>query len=185
MSDHCRQPGSIIFIPLILFLLSCHNTTDSKPPSRFGFGKPADSATIAAWDIDISPDGRGLPQGSGTVAYGRSVYTVKCVSCHGPTGTESAYRLVGAFGDTVKAKTIGNYWPYATTIFDYIRRAMPLNAPGSLSDSEVYGLTAFLLHANKIIDSNTVINAKTLPRIVMPAQKLFVPDDRKGGPEVR
>jgi cytochrome c len=88
-------------------------------------------------------------------------------------------------GDTGKAKTIGNYWPYATTLFDYIRRAMPYNAPGSLSANEVYGLTAYLLNANKIIDSGSVMNTATLPRIIMPARKYFIPDDRRGGPEVR
>lgn len=80
---------------------------------------------------------------------------------------------------------IGNYWPYATTVFDYIRRAMPFNAPGSLTDEEVYSLTAYLLTANKILDEKTVLNATVLPKVMMPAQKFFVPDDRKGGPEVR
>ena len=111
---------------------------------------------------------------------------IKCATCHGRTGVEGPQaRLVGAMDDTTKAKTIGNYWPYATTLFDYTRRAMPYNAPGSLTAKEVYGLTAFLLYANKIIDSNKIIDAKSLPAIVMPAKKLFVSDDRHGGPEVR
>lgn len=88
-------------------------------------------------------------------------------------------------GDTTRAKAIGNYWPYATTLFDYTRRAMPYNAPGSLSAGEVYSLTAFLLYANKIIDSEKVINAASLPQVVMPAKKFFVTDDRRGGPEIR
>jgi cytochrome c len=88
-------------------------------------------------------------------------------------------------GDTTKAKTIGNYWPYATTLFDYVRRAMPYNAPGSLTANEVYDLTAFLLYANKIIDSAKLVDARSLPAIVMPARQFFVTDDRKGGPEVR
>ncbi len=82
-------------------------------------------------------------------------------------------------------KTIGTYWPYATTVFDYIRRAMPFNEPGSLTDEEVYHLTAYLLHANGIIDEKATITAQTLPKVVMPAQKLFIPDDRRGGPEIR
>ena len=83
------------------------------------------------------------------------------------------------------ANVIGNYWPYATTVFDYIRRAMPFSQPGSLTNDEVYALTAYLLVANRVLDGKTVLNAQTLPKVIMPAQKLFVPDDRKGGPEVR
>ena len=153
-------------------------------PTRFGFGRPATAADITAWDIDISPDGTGLPAGSGTAKTGRSIYAAKCAVCHGLKGEGPQNRLV-ATSFTANEKAIGNYWPYATTIFDYIRRTMPFNAPGSLTNEEVYSLTAFLLQANKIIDSTTVINAKTLPRVVMPAQKLFVPDDRNGGREVK
>ena len=137
-------------------------------------------------DISIRPDGKGLPPGSGTAAAGKEIYAVKCAACHGKTGTEGPYaRLVAPMGDTTKAKAIGNYWPYATTIFDYTRRAMPYTAPGSLSDEEVYNLTAFLLAANKIIDSSTVVDAQNLPQVKMPAREFYVPDDRRGGPEVR
>lgn len=153
-------------------------------PTRFGFGRPATAAEITAWDIDISPDGTGLPAGTGTVKTGRSIYAAKCAVCHGLKGEGPQNRLV-ATSFTANEKAIGNYWPYATTIFDYIRRTMPYNAPGSLTNEEVYSLTAFLLQANKIIDSTAVINAKTLPKVVMPAHKLFVPDDRKGGREVK
>src|SRR5690606_33050469 len=104
----------------------------------------------------------------------------------GKTGKEGTIggRLVG-FSDTTKARTIGNYWPYATTVYDYINRAMPFNKPGSLTADEVYSLTAFLLNANNIIDSTAVMNPTNLPKVVMPAKDLFVPDDRKGGPEIR
>jgi len=155
-------------------------------PVRFGFGHPATKQQVKVLDISIRPDGKGLPAGSGTSRSGLPVYMIKCAACHGRTGREGPYApLVGILGDTTKAKTIGNYWPYATTVFDYIRRAMPYNAPGSLSAEEVYGLTAYLLQANRIIDSNTLINAVSLPKVVMPAMKFFVPDDRRGGPEVR
>ncbi|QNF33342.1 cytochrome c [Adhaeribacter swui] len=161
-------------------------------PSTFGFGKPATPQEIALLDIDVRPDGKGLPSGSGTVLAGKAVYAVKCAACHGKTGVEGPNnRLVSvaeneaAGTESNKEKTIGNYWPYATTLFDYIRRAMPFNAPGSLTNEEVYALTAFLLNANKIIPAEASINAETLPKVVMPAQKLFVPDDRKGGPEIR
>jgi S-disulfanyl-L-cysteine oxidoreductase SoxD len=155
-------------------------------PASFGFGHTATPQEITAMDISIRPDGRGLPPGSGTAAAGKTIYAIKCAACHGKTGTEGPYaRLIAPMGDTTKAKTIGNYWPYATTIFDYTRRAMPYNAPGSLSDAEVYSLTAFLLAANKIIDSSTVVDAQSLPLVKMPAHDLYVPDDRRGGPEVR
>ncbi len=137
-------------------------------------------------DISIRPDGKGLPLGSGTAKAGMTIYQLKCAACHGKTGTEGPYpRLVAPMGDTTRAKAIGNYWPYATTLFDYTRRAMPLNAPGSLSAAEVYNLTAYLLAVNKIIDSTMVVDAQSLPRVKMPARDLFVPDDRRGGPEVR
>lgn len=153
-------------------------------PSRFCFGRPATAAQIAAIDIDVRPDGQGLPPGSGTVPEGRAIYAAKCASCHGATGVEGPYnRLVSS--DTSKAKAIGNYWPYATTLFDYIRRAMPFNAPGSLSNDEVYHLTAYLLHANGLVAADIVMNAANLPKVVMPAKDLFVPDDRTGGAEIR
>lgn len=161
-------------------------------PASFGFGKPATSLQIALLDIDVRPDGKGLPQGSGTVPAGKAIYAVRCAACHGKTGVEGPNnRLVSvtdgeiAGPESSKEKTIGNYWPYATTLFDYIRRAMPFNAPGSLTNEEVYALTAFLLNANKIIPPEANMNAETLPKVVMPAHKFFIPDDRKGGPEVR
>src|SRR5262249_54893857 len=139
------------------------------PPSRFAVGRVASAAEIAAWDIDISPDGSGLPQGSGTPAQGATVFATKCAVCHGPkgegqigapaAGQAAAPRLVGRdpredfpFGKDPKlVKTVGNYWPYATTVFDYVRRTMPLTAPGSLTNSEVYAVVAFLLAENEII----------------------------------
>ncbi|MFC5412589.1 c-type cytochrome [Larkinella bovis] len=156
-------------------------------PARFGLGRPATAQEIAVVDIDVRPDGTGLPPGSGTVPAGQVLYAAQCVACHGATGTENATlggRLV-ATSPQDRQKAIGNYWPYATTLFDYIRRAMPFNAPGSLSDQEVYSLTAYLLCLNKIVDSTAVMNAQTLPQVVMPARQFFVPDDRKGGREIK
>ena len=138
-------------------------------------------------DIDISPDGQGLPHGEGNAITGKAIYTVKCAACHGAGNEPDSLQLPGPLlirtGKT-KLKTIGNYWPYATTLFDYIRRAMPYNAPGSLTNEEVYHLTAYLLQVNKVITEHTV-NEKTLPQITMPAHDRFVDDDRKGGAEVR
>ncbi|EHQ28903.1 c-type cytochrome [Mucilaginibacter paludis] len=169
--------------------LSLRDTIRHTP--RFGFGRIATEAEIAKWDIDVRPDGKGLPAGEGDAAKGKAIYALKCIACHGATGEEvpgvklPAPALVSDTSAKSRPKTIGNYWPYATTLFDYMRRTMPYNLPGSLTDNEVYSLTAYLLSANKIIKPETVMNAQTLPRIVMPARKLFVTDDRKGGPEIK
>lgn len=157
-------------------------------PSSFGYGRKATQAEIDRLDIDVRPDGKGLPKGEGISAKGKVIFEAKCVACHGAGG------IGGPNGSLVtnktptdkrREKTIGNYWPYATTVFDYVRRAMPFNEPGSLSNEEVYNLTAYLLNANGIIDEKAVINAQTLPKVEMPAKNLFVPDDRKGGAEIR
>src|SRR5256884_1388526 len=162
--------------------------------ATYGFGKAARPADVSAWDIDVMPDGTGLPPGSGTAPQGAAIYSHKCAACHGPTGTEGpSERLVGReprqgfpFGSDPRwVRTIGNYWPYATTLYDYVNRAMPLNAPGSLKPDEVYGLVAFLLWRNDIIASSAEMNPQTLPRVVMPAHDRFVPDNRRGGPEIR
>jgi S-disulfanyl-L-cysteine oxidoreductase SoxD len=165
-------------------------------PERFGFGRPASPEQIAVWDIDVRPDGTGLPPGSGTARFGALLYARQCAACHGPTGTEGPEdRLVGRpadhafpFGEDLEsweAKTIGGYWPYATTLYDYINRAMPLQAPGSLTADEVYALSAFLLHRNQLIADTTVMNAHTLPLVKMPAHDRFVVDDRLNYQEVR
>jgi len=155
-----------------------------KPPATFGFGRAATTAEIAAWDIDVGPDGSGLPPGQGTATEGAATYAAKCASCHGRTGKEGPNDVLVGRGpfpsgtDTESRRTIGNYWPYATTIFDYIRRAMPSPAPGSLTGNEVYGLVAFLLAQNEIIANDAVMDATTLPKVVMPARDKFVPDTR-------
>ena len=170
-------------------------------PKSFGFGRKASAIQIAAWDIDISPDGKGLPAGEGNVLRGREIYALKCAACHGATGTEgpndrlvsapdSVGKSTGAQGEARRTnvkriKAIGTYWPYATTVFDYIRRAMPFNQPGSLTDQEVYSLTAFLLNANGLWDEKVTLNAKNLPKVKMPARNSFVPDDRTDGPEIK
>ncbi|MET0300164.1 MAG: cytochrome c [Flavitalea sp.] len=155
-------------------------------PAKFGFGVKATSDDISKLDIDISPDGTGLPAGKGVASDGRKIFALKCAVCHGATGKEGPQnKLVTTWPDTARDKTIGNYWPYATTVFDYIRRSMPLNAPGSLSDEDVYSLTAYLLSQNKIIDSVTIISAHNLAKIEMPAKKYYVNDTRRGGHEIR
>jgi cytochrome c len=166
-------------------------TDTTKWPVRFGFGHKPTAQEIAAWDIDVRPDGKGLPKGQGDAEKGKALYALKCAACHGVNTVEaSGAKLPGPalIGDTLaksKPKTIGNYWPYATTLFDYVRRAMPYNQSGSLTNDEVYSITAYLLSANKIIKAGTIINAQNLSKIIMPAKKLFIMDDRKGGPEVK
>jgi mono/diheme cytochrome c family protein len=159
----------------------------AKAPSTFGIGRPATPAEIAALDIDVGPDGVGLPPGRGTAADGAPIYAARCASCHGKTGKEGPNdllvgRLPGdAFPfakDPRAAKTIGSYWPYATTVFDYIRRAMPPDKPGSLRDEEVYGLVAYLLSLNELIAPDAVVDAASLPKVKMPAHDRFVPDTR-------
>lgn len=161
-------------------------------PSRFGsIGHDATRAEIKAWDIDVNPAGNGLPPGRGTYAAGAALFAQKCAACHGVRGEGMGPypRLIGRdpragfpFGQDLKyVKTVGNYWPYATTIYDYVNRAMPLTAPGSLRPDEIYSLTAFLLAENEIIDRNAVMDARTLPAVRMPSHDRFVVDDRKPG----
>ena len=153
-------------------------------PARFGFGSEASEARIALWDIDVRPDGAGLPAGSGTVSEGQAVYMMHCVACHGPTGTEGPNdRLVDAemWDAYPTTRTIGNYWPYATTLFDFIRKAMPQLTPGILTDDEVYAVIAYLLYLNEVVPEDAVMDAESLPAVVMPARDRFVVDDRTGG----
>ena len=145
-------------------------------------GTPPDPALLRAWDIDVSPDGAGLPQGRGSVADGRKVYEEKCAACHGAHGEGGPMdRLVGGFSslsDAKPVKTIGSFWPYATTVFDYVRRAMPFSAPQTLSDDEVYAVTAYLLHLNGIVGADAVLDAATLLAVRMPNRDGFVKDPR-------
>jgi cytochrome c len=153
-------------------------------PERFGFGSEATAARIAMWDIDVKPDGEGLPPGSGSVAQGERVYLTHCIACHGPTGTEGPNdRLVGTepWGDWPGSLTVGGYWPYATTLFDFIRKAMPQLTPGVLTANETYAVIAYILHLNGIVPEDAVMDAQALPAVRMPARDRFVVDDRSGG----
>jgi S-disulfanyl-L-cysteine oxidoreductase SoxD len=144
-----------------------------------GLGVPATPEQVAAWAISIEPDGTGLPAGSGTVAEGETVYRQKCQACHGDNGMgQPNDRLAGGQGTLTSAapvRTIGSYWPYATTLFDYVRRAMPFVQPQSLTNDEVYAVTAYLLHLNGIVAADATMDARTLPRVVMPNRDGFVP----------
>jgi mono/diheme cytochrome c family protein len=142
-------------------------------------GRPASPDEVAKADISIPPSGAGLPAGSGTVAQGAAVYAQKCVVCHGPdgAGTPSGDRLTGGVGTLASAnpvKTVSSYWPYATTLFDYIRRAMPVTNPQSLQNDEVYGVTAYILSIDNIVPKDATLDAPSLPKVQMPNRAGFV-----------
>jgi S-disulfanyl-L-cysteine oxidoreductase SoxD len=138
-------------------------------------GQPISAADLAPWNISIKPDGSGLPPGSGTAVEGEKIYVRRCMVCHGENGAGA--HLGPALADNGKKKQyklIGNFWPYATTIFDYTRRAMPWRQPKTLTDNEVYALTAYMLASNKIIGVTDVMNAETLPKVRMPNRDGFI-----------
>jgi S-disulfanyl-L-cysteine oxidoreductase SoxD len=161
-----------------------------KDPKQFGLGRTPSAAEIAAVDIDVSPNGAGLPAGSGTPEQGAPVFATNCATCHGVNGEGKPPmypQLIGGpkgdfnfASDPKIPRTIGNYWPYATTLYDYIRRAMPLAAPGSLTADQTYAVTAYLLNKEGLIPANASMDAHSLPAVQMPAKSHFVMDDRRG-----
>lgn len=176
----CKAAALVLSVVGLCLLLG--GVGRAEEPLLYGFGRSATAAESAAWNIDIDPTGAGLPSGRGTVQQGAAVYANKCAACHGPTGTEGPKdRLAGGQGSLATdkpIKTIGSFWPYATTLYDYIHRAMPLNAPQSLTPDEVYAVVAWLLHQNGIIPFDAVIDAQTLPAVKMPSRGGFVSDPR-------
>src|SRR5919109_4776022 len=160
---------------LLLVAAGCAAPARVETPN---LGRPATAAEIAGWDISVEPDGVGLPPGRGTALKGAAVYEQKCQACHGEKGAgQPNDPLVGGQGTLASAnpvRTIGSYWPYATTVFDYVRRAMPYTQPQSLTNDEVYAVTAYLLHLNGIIGAQDVMNAQTLPKVTMPNRGNFV-----------
>jgi cytochrome c len=150
----------------------------SYAQEAYGIGRLAMPSEIAGWDIDVSPDGRGLPPGHGGVQEGKAIFAAKCAACHGDQGQGKPMdRLVGGIG-TIGAekpvKTVGSYWPYATTLYDFVNRAMPFDAPQSLSHDEVYAVSAYVLFLNHLVPEDMVLDAKTLPEVQMPSRKAFV-----------
>lgn len=176
MFAYYRHQLTIFNVVIVCLAVSATTTAET-----LSIGRAATSADIARWDIDVGPDGAGLPAGNGDARQGESTYVERCAACHGADGRKGRDKLVGHD----QQKTVGSYWPYATTLFDYIRRAMPPSAPGSLSDSDVYALTAYILYLNEIIAADQVLDADSVPNVSMPARARFVPDDRHGGPEIR
>ena len=170
---------------------------DQATTARYELGRRATPTEIAELDIDVRPDGHGLPSGHGSVATGTILFQQKCQLCHGTKGEGMPPAFPALVGrdpageqfpfakDFRIAKTIGNYWPYATTVFDYVRRAMPHQAPGSLTNDEVYALTAYLLAANRVIAAGAVLDSASLMQVKMPYRDRFVPDNRHGGAELK
>ena len=167
------MPSAERYLLAIALILISTSAFAQKP----NLGTPLTPAEIAAWDINILPDGSGLPPGGGTPAEGARVYAAKCAMCHGENGKGGTNaKLIGGepIKDMESEKTIANFWPFATTLFDYIRRAMPWRQPKSLNNNEVYSLTAYILSINKLIGENETMNAQTLPKVKMPNRDGFI-----------
>jgi S-disulfanyl-L-cysteine oxidoreductase SoxD len=149
---------------------------------KYGVGRTPSPDEIRQWDISVSPDGTGLPEGSGTALQGKEVYANRCAKCHGAKGegrdSVAVAGGVGTLNSPKPLRTVGSYWPYATTIWDYVNRAMPFNNPGMLSHEQVYAVTAYILFLNGIVSENAVMDAHSLPKVQMPNRNGFVADPR-------
>jgi S-disulfanyl-L-cysteine oxidoreductase SoxD len=171
-----------LLIALFVATFTASALAQDQQQERYGIGRPATPAEIAGWNIDIGRDGSNLPPGSGSVARGKIVFSEQCAACHGAEGQGGlGDRLAGGQGTLASAKpvrTVGSYWPYAPTLFDYIRRAMPQNAPQSLSNEDVYAVSAFILNLNGLVAADAVLDAKALAAIKMPNRDAFVADPR-------
>ena len=159
--------------------ISSATAQSARVPEGPKLGVPVTAGEIAGWDISVGPDGAGLPPGKGTAATGAAVYQAKCLACHGEKGAgKPSDQLVGGQGtlrDANAVRTVGSYWPYSTTLFDYIRRAMPYVAPQSLTADEIYSVAAYILFLNGVIGETDEMNATTLPKVKMPNRDNFVP----------
>jgi len=173
-------------IAALLLVLWVTQTSFAQAPS-YGVGRKPTAEEIKTWDIAIAPDGKVLPPGRGTVAAGKEVYTKRCLECHGAEGKAGKFDVLVGGQESLRSekpiKTIGSYWPYATTLWDHIHRAMPFDRPGTLSTDQVYDVTAYLLYLNGIIGENDVMDALSLPNVKMPNRNGFVPDPRPDIPQ--
>lgn len=178
--------AAAFFAAALLPLAAVAQPQQSGYPQHFGFGSTPTSQDLSAF-FAIPPDGRGLPAGKGTYAEGQKLFAETCAACHGdklqgiPTPGLGGDKLIGGRGTLAgkaPVKTVESYWPYATTLFDYVKRAMPFNAPGSLDDNQVYSVVAYILGEANIVPKDAVIDAKTLPKIEMPNRDGFIPDAR-------
>ena len=172
-----ERPAAVLAATALLLLAALPAAAQS-----YRLGTPLTPAVVAPWNIDATPDGSGLPPGRGSVAAGKAVYAAQCAACHGAQGEGTlADRLVGGAGSLASAqpvRTVGSFWPYATTLYDFIYRAMPYTAPQSLQPAEVYAVTAYLLHLNGIVPADAVLDARSLAAVRMPNRGGFVGDPR-------
>ena len=180
-TDWVQRP-SYVAGTLLAFVAALALAGQCAAQTHYGFGRLATKAQVAAWNIDVAPDGRNLPAGNGSVVRGRNVYNMQCAACHGANGEGGlGDKLAGGMGTLATpkpVKTVGSFWPYATTLFDYIRRAMPLNAPQSLSNEDVYAVSGYVLFLNGLVSESAVIDAGTLTSLKMPNRGGFVGDPR-------
>ena len=165
---------------------ACATATPSRPSAttEAKFGRPISEADIAPWDIDIrTSDGKGLPPGLGSVAEGKAVYEAKCLSCHGPDAKGGPVYGpmvggIGSFSTSTRVLTPGSMYPYAPILFDYIRRAMPMDKPLTLTANEIYAVSAYILHLNGLVPADAVMDQTSMPKVQMPNRDGFIPDDR-------
>jgi S-disulfanyl-L-cysteine oxidoreductase SoxD len=166
----------------VLAVMALALSTSAQAQNHYGIGRAATPAEIAGWNIDIGRDGENLPAGSGSVSHGHEIFDQQCAACHGAKGEGGVGdRLVGGQGTIATpkpVKTVGSFWPYAPTLFDYIRRAMPQNAPQSLGNDDVYAVSAYILNLNGLLPADATLDAKTLSAIKMPNRNMFIGDPR-------
>ena len=172
--------SSLLSALAVLGLAEC-SVAFAQAPGYGNLGRAPSREEIQAWNQSIGPQGKELPPGSGTAKQGEEIFAAKCAACHGPNGegTQASPRLIGgrgALNTPTPSRTLGNYWPFATTIWDYVNRAMPPKQEGSLSASDVYALTAFILYRNEIVPEGQVLDAASLPKVKMPNRDGFIPD---------
>jgi mono/diheme cytochrome c family protein len=184
MREHLLvKPALVVAALAVCSAASGQASNPAGGASAYEIGRAPTAEEMRVWDIDIGPGGSGLPEGAGSVEQGKALFTQKCAACHGAAGEgATADMLVGGQGTLASKspkRTIGSYWPYATTIYDYIHRAMPFDKPSSLKPDEVYALTAWLLHANGIVGADAVMDARSLPEVRMPNRDGFIAADNK------
>jgi cytochrome c len=181
MRSHDLAAGALA---LLLLSSVSFGTADAQSPTKPRFGKPIAEADIAAWDIDVrTSDGKGLPAGKGGVAEGKAIYAAQCAACHGEDAKGgpmygTMVGGIGSFTSNARVLTPGSMYPYAPILFDYVRRTMPMNAPQSLTNDQVYALAAYILNLNGLVSADAVMDAASLPKVSMPNRDGFIRDDR-------